>query len=122
MFHHGKELSAGDVLFSLNRLRLKPEIYEGVWMFQDMDRIEALDAKTVRIRLREPNYLFLRFLCTIPASIIPADMGGYAEADFAVRPVGTGPFRIERHSDGICVLKAFAQHFRGGRSLTGLKF
>ncbi|WP_042197835.1 ABC transporter substrate-binding protein [Paenibacillus camerounensis] len=113
LFHHGKELGASDVLFSLNRLRLQPEIYEGAWMFQDIDRMEALDAKTVRIRLREPNYLFLRFLCTIPASIIPADMGGYAEADFAVRPVGTGPFRIERHSDGICVLKAFAQHFRG---------
>ncbi len=113
LFHHGKELNAGDVLFSLNRLRLQPETYEGAWMFQDINEIEALDAVTVRIQLREPNYLFLRFLCTIPASIISADMNGYTEVDFAVRPVGTGPFRMERHSDGICVLEAFAQHFRG---------
>ncbi|MNB84147.1 HTH-type transcriptional regulator SgrR [compost metagenome] len=113
MFHHGKELNARDVLFSLNRLRLQPELFKGAWMFQDVNEMEALDAQTVRIRLREPNYLFLRILCTIPASIIPAATEGYSEKDFAIRPSGTGPFRIERHGEGICVLEAFAQHFRG---------
>ncbi|MBD0378827.1 ABC transporter substrate-binding protein [Paenibacillus sedimenti] len=113
MFHHGRELTADDVVYSIQRLRMKPEHYEAGWMFQDIERIEAMDHKTVRIRLKEPNYLFLRFLCAIPASIVPEDIGSKSEADFAKNPVGTGPFRLVRLSEGICVLEAFPLHFRG---------
>ncbi|MNO12213.1 HTH-type transcriptional regulator SgrR [compost metagenome] len=113
MFHHGRELHAGDAVFSLNRFLLHPGTYEAAWMFQDIEELEAVNATTVRIRLRESNYLFLRFLCTIPASIVPAEIAGNPEADFAAHPIGTGPFRIGLHNDGICSLEAFAQHFRG---------
>ncbi|OKP99772.1 ABC transporter substrate-binding protein [Paenibacillus sp. P46E] len=113
LFHHGRELNAGDAVFSLNRLRLHPDTYEAAWMFQDIEELEAVNTTTVRIRLRETNYLFLRFLCTIAASIVPAEIAGNPEADFTVHPVGTGPFRIGLHNEGICILEAFGQHFQG---------
>lgn len=113
LFHHGRELTAHDVVFSLDRIRLHPERFESSWMYRDIVHTEALDHKTVRVRLAEPNSLFLRFLSTVPASIVPADIVQSGEAEFARKPVGTGPFRISRFKDGICVLEAFIGHFRG---------
>lgn len=113
MFHHGRELTAHDVVFSLDRLRLNPERFESSWMFQDIERIEAIDHKTVRILLKEPNYLFLRFLSTIPASIVPEEIVRAGEAEFGKKPVGTGPFRMVRLNEGICILEAFQAHFQG---------
>ncbi|WP_426445861.1 ABC transporter substrate-binding protein [Paenibacillus sp. S-38] len=113
LFHHGRELTADDVLYSLNRLRKDPARFAGGWRFQGISHLEALDRKTVRIRLREPNHLLLRFLSTIPAAIVPADVVERDEAGFARVPVGTGPFRVVSRSEGRCVLEAFPAHFRG---------
>ncbi|WP_134683823.1 SgrR family transcriptional regulator [Brevibacillus migulae] len=113
MFHHGRELTAHDVVFTLDRLRKNADRFETSWMFQDIELVEAIDFKTVRIRLQSPNYLFLRFLCTTPASIVPADLVLSDEAVFGSKPVGTGPFRLTRLTEGICVLEAFPAHFQG---------
>ncbi|UFJ40346.1 SgrR family transcriptional regulator [Brevibacillus humidisoli] len=113
MFHHGRELTAADVVFSLDRIRLQPDRYESSWMFQDIELVEEMDYKTVRIRLKEPNHLFLRFLSTIPSSIVPRDIVQKDEVGFGKKPVGTGPFRIVRFNEGICSLEAFPTHIQG---------
>lgn len=113
LFHHGREMTADDVVFTLDRLRLHPDRFDTSWMFQDIERIEAVDHKTVRIHLTEPNYVFLRFLCTIHASIVPAEIVRNNEAEFAKNPVGTGPFGMVRYNEGVCILEAFPLHFRG---------
>ncbi|MEC0249223.1 ABC transporter substrate-binding protein [Paenibacillus chitinolyticus] len=113
LFHHGRELTAEDVMFTLNRLRHDPGRYDSGWMFRDIERMDAPDRKTVVIRLREPNYLFLRFLCTIAAAIVPEDVARRDEAAFGEMPVGTGPFRVVCRNEGRCVLEAFPAHFRG---------
>jgi MarR-like DNA-binding transcriptional regulator SgrR of sgrS sRNA len=112
-FHHGRELTASDVLFSLNRVRQHPDEFESGWMFEEIERLEAVDYKTVNILLKEPNYLFLRFLCSISAAIVPEELVRKSERDFAANPVGTGPFRLSRFYGGICTLEAFLLHFRG---------
>ncbi|UQZ37409.1 ABC transporter substrate-binding protein [Paenibacillus sp. PK3_47] len=113
MFHHGRELTADDVIFTLNRFLRNPGAYEASWMFQDIEGIEAIDSRTVRIRLQEPNYLFLRFLCTVQASVVPEDVMRNKGAEFELQPVGTGSFRMVRLDEGICSLEAFQTHFRG---------
>ncbi|MGE6226782.1 ABC transporter substrate-binding protein [Paenibacillus chitinolyticus] len=113
LFHHGRELTAEDVMFTLNRLRHDPGRYDSGWMFRDIEQMDAPDRKTVVIRLREPNYLFLRFLCTIAAAVVPEDVVRRDEAAFAEMPVGTGPFRVVSRNQGRCVLEAFPAHFRG---------
>lgn len=113
LFHHGRELTAQDVIFSLNRLRNNPDRFESSWMFQDIEQIEAVDHKTVRIVLQEPNYLFLQFLSAIHASIVPEEIVRKDEAGFAKNPVGTGPFQLVHHNEGVCVLEAYPLHFRG---------
>jgi|GEM_PF-415952 len=113
MFHHGRELTAQDVVFSLNRLRLQPDSFESSWMFQDMELVEAWDQRTVHMRLCKPNYLLLRLLATLPASIVPEDVVREQANTFAGKPVGTGRFRLIRLDEGICVLEAFTGHFQG---------
>lgn len=113
LFHHGRELTAHDVVCSLNRFRLHPQHYPTSWMFQDVEQMEAIDSKTVRIHLHTPNYFFLRFLCAVHASIVPADVVQQDGTDLSKRPIGTGPFRLVQRDDGICILEAFPAHFRG---------
>lgn len=113
LFHHGRELTAHDVVCSLNRFRLHPQHYPASWMFQDIEQIEAIDSKTVRIHLHTPNYFFLRFLCTVHACIVPEDVVQQDGADLSKQPIGTGPFRLVQRDDGICILEAFPAHFRG---------
>ncbi|WP_301170148.1 SgrR family transcriptional regulator [Brevibacillus nitrificans] len=113
LFHHGRELSAQDVVFSLDRVRLRPERFESSWMFRDIVQVRALDHKTVHILLKQANSLFLRFLSTVPASIVPQEVVLKSEEEFARHPVGTGPFQVARMQEGICVLEAFPAHFRG---------
>lgn len=113
LFHHGRELTAHDVVYSLNRLRLQPDTYEASWMCRDIEQLEAIDNRTVHIRLKEPNYLLLRLLATIPASIVPEEIVRNKEAGFGEKPIGTGPFQLTRLDGGICILEAFPAHFLG---------
>lgn len=113
LFHHGRELSARDVVFSLERLRANPDLHEASWMFRGIEQIEAVDARTVRIVLQEPNYLFLRLLAAPPASIVPEEIVQEAAETFGKNPVGTDPFQLVRLDEGICILEAFPAHFQG---------
>ncbi|MGF7034731.1 MarR-like DNA-binding transcriptional regulator SgrR of sgrS sRNA [Paenibacillus mucilaginosus] len=113
LFHHGRELTAEDVVYTLSRLRDNPARFAGGWRFQGISQLEALNRKTVRIRLREPNHLLPRFLSTIPAAVVPREVVERDEAGFAQVPVGTGPFRVVSRTGGRCVLEAFPAHFRG---------
>lgn len=113
LFHHERELTAHDVVYSLNRFRLNPQRYPASWMFQDVERLEAIDPKTVRIHLQKPNHFFLRFLCAVHASIVPEEIAQKEGTNFSKQPIGTGSFRLVQRDDGICILEAFSSHFRG---------
>ncbi|MET3292937.1 UNVERIFIED_CONTAM: SgrR family transcriptional regulator [Brevibacillus sp. OAP136] len=113
MFHHGRELTARDVVFSLDRFRQNPALSQSGWLFQGIEELEAIDHVTVRIRLRESDYLFLHALSTVYASILPEEVVRQQADEFASNPVGTGPFRLVRFNEGVCILEAFPLHFRG---------
>ncbi|NJJ41793.1 ABC transporter substrate-binding protein [Paenibacillus apii] len=112
-FHHGREVTAEDVIYTFNRLRLNPDLYEQSWLFAGIEDIRMLDRRTVHIRLKEPNYLFLHVLSLKASSILPADLCGAGEAAFMKQPVGTGSFKLARYDDSVCILEAFSSHFRG---------
>ncbi|MFB9326156.1 ABC transporter substrate-binding protein [Paenibacillus aurantiacus] len=113
LFHHGRELTAADAAFSLNRIRLNAERYAAAWMLQDVDAIDAVDSRTVRLTLARPNVLLPRFLSTVAMSIVPEELARASGDAFARQPVGTGPFRIAQLDEGICALESFPRHFRG---------
>ncbi|MFC5403422.1 ABC transporter substrate-binding protein [Cohnella soli] len=113
LFHHGKVLTADDVVYTFERLirstrrTLYGHIYKGI------ASVRALDANTVRFTLEEPNELFLPFLCTSRAAIVPKDLNQLGSLRFGQAPLGTGPFKVTEMNESICVLEAFSAHFLG---------
>ncbi|MCS7458637.1 ABC transporter substrate-binding protein [Paenibacillus doosanensis] len=111
LFHHGRELTARDVKFSLDRIRDEHVDSPYRWMFQDVVCIEALDRYAIRIRLAQPNSLFLHFLSFDRASIVPEDLVSSQGAAFKRHPVGTGPFQVVQHDANMFVCEAFPRYF-----------
>jgi peptide/nickel transport system substrate-binding protein/oligopeptide transport system substrate-binding protein len=109
-FHHGRELTSDDVVFSLTRLvdpRVKSvaadlfatirgarEFREG--RARQVDGLTALDRYTVQVTLTESFAPFVSQLAIGHAKIVPRDAVERDPEGFGARPVGTGPFRFVR--------------------------
>ncbi|GKU76318.1 ABC transporter substrate-binding protein [Paenibacillus sp. L3-i20] len=116
LFHHGREMLASDVMFSLQRLRkLAPNgLYSGV--YNGIESMITPDDTTISIRLKERNEVFLSFLTTNRASIVPQDIclaEGERFGEAGKSPIGTGPFRLLSNEQGIWTLEAFPSYFQG---------
>lgn len=113
-FHHGREMSSADVVYSLKRLQeLSPQgLYS--WAYSSIQSMETPDDTTIHIQLKERNEAFLSFLTTNRASIVPRDVCEAEGRQFGRRPIGSGPFRLAAGSEqGIWILEAFAPYFQG---------
>lgn len=113
LFHHGREMTADDVVFSLLRLKHAEHRLLYRWAYAQISKVYAIDPITVRIELESPNELFLPFLSTNRVSIVPQDICTDNRDTFGGAPVGTGPFRLTRHDDSMSVLEAFPSYFQG---------
>ncbi|WP_339315732.1 ABC transporter substrate-binding protein [Paenibacillus sp. FSL R10-2734] len=113
LFHHGKVLTAKDVVYSLGRLMRTSKRTLYSYIFKEIQRVSALNPSTVQITLKQPNELFLPFLCTSRAAIVPRDLEEMDEHTFGRRPVGTGPFKVVDMNEDTCVLEVFPYYFQG---------
>ena len=106
-FHDGHELTAKDVVYTFGSF-LDPAFVSPLkGAYRMLESVTALDAYTVRFRLREPSGSFPMQLVT---PIVP-DMSGDALRTF---PVGTGPYRFVRYAvDDQVVLSAFEGYWDG---------
>ncbi|MDO3409973.1 ABC transporter substrate-binding protein [Saccharibacillus sp. CPCC 101409] len=114
-FHDGRVLDAEDVVYTFERMKRLPERTLYGFMFRNAEKVSAAGPLTVRIALRRAHALFLPFLCTSRAAIVPKEKRGRggAAAEFGRRPVGTGPFKVTQLSRDLCVLEAFGPYFMG---------
>jgi len=112
-----KEMTADDVVASLNRLlnpNLQPNaspvaatffaLIEGADAVAAGDATEAsgvekIDDQTVSITITEPNQTFLNILSMPFGSILPAGSPTNAE-EVTANPIGTGPFLLESRESG----------------------
>lgn len=113
-FHNGDPMTADDVVFSLDRIINQYTVeYAPIkrQFFENWERVEKIDERTVRITSRRPEALFEVLANTQQGYIVPRDyiMGLTGEPDvaepgdfeaFALRPVGTGPYRVAEFVPG----------------------
>jgi peptide/nickel transport system substrate-binding protein len=94
-FHHGREFTAEDVVFSFERL-LDPQTGSPARTLVPLEKVEALDRYTVRFRLTMPYADLLLILGAQQLRILPADRANLIKTD----PSGTGPFRLVEFRPG----------------------
>jgi oligopeptide transport system substrate-binding protein len=107
-FHNGREMTAEDVKYSLDRTTLPETQSPGAGFFGSIkgyDAVAAGDAKslegvtvvdphTVRIELSRPDATFLHIMALNFSFIVPKEAVEEHGADFGKNPVGTGAFRL----------------------------
>jgi peptide/nickel transport system substrate-binding protein/oligopeptide transport system substrate-binding protein len=131
-FHHGREVTADDVVYSFTRL-VDPAVksaaadvfgaIRGAREFRAgaatrVEGLVALDRHTVQVTMAESFAPFVSMLAVGYAKIVPRDVVERDPAGFGTHPVGTGPFRFRRWDRGKeIVLEANTAYFDGAPRL-----
>ncbi|WP_339309249.1 ABC transporter substrate-binding protein [Paenibacillus sp. FSL k6-2145] len=118
-FHDGQLLTAHDIVHTFERLQSTDlrTLYRDV--SKQILSIEAVDSLTVCFQLKDPHELFLSFLTTSRAAIVPSPRTNEHKMKHArdvhgmQKPVGTGPFKVTAWDDHLCRLEAFSSYFQG---------
>ena len=110
-FHDGTAMDAEAVRYSLNRhLTMQGSFRRSE--IADMEAVEAVDAKTVRIRLKAPSASFMAALTDRAGMIVSPRAAEAASRDFGRAPVCAGPFRfVERVAQERIVVERFPEYW-----------
>ncbi len=98
-FHDGTDFEATDVVFSLERARAEDSVNAQKPLFAQIDTVEAVDATTVKVTLKQPQGSFLYNMGWGDAVIVAPES---AEGNKAT-PIGTGPFKFDNWAKGSSV-------------------
>lgn len=123
-WQHGYgEVTADDVVFSLEKSR-DPKRSAFASDYAAIDRIEALDPKTVRITLKSRVPSLLGLLSNYAGGfIVPKKAVEERGEGFRRNPVGFGPFQLQSITAGQAVtFTAHETYFRGKPKLTKITY
>lgn len=107
-FHNGREMTADDVKYSLDRVTNPETQSPGAGFFgsikgydamadgsaKSLEGVTVVDPSTVKIELSRPDATFLHVMALNFASVVPQEAVDEAGADFGKKPVGTGAFKL----------------------------
>ncbi|WP_081064626.1 SgrR family transcriptional regulator [Burkholderia cepacia] len=106
VFHDGTPLEPEDVRYTLLRMRDEPSYFQR--LYRHLLDVKIGDGRRIVCRLSDVDHLWPQRLAAANASIVPR----HRKPDFARMPIGTGPFRLTRHSEYRITLSAFGHHYR----------
>jgi len=127
-FSNGREVTADDFKYSWERM-LDPKtngpmtggaFWGGITGAQDffnakatsISGIKVVDANTLEVDLDTPNQSFLNIVAMPFGFVVPKEAVAAAGADWPHKPVGTGPFVLDRWTAGqLIVLKKNPNYF-----------
>jgi peptide/nickel transport system substrate-binding protein len=98
-FSNGDPVTANDVKFSLERFA-NPKINSQYSFLNAIDTVEALNSKTVRIRLQFLQAMFIQVVGHGVSSIIPQRVFEKDPIGFQKKPIGSGAFIFESKTPG----------------------
>jgi len=108
----GREVTAADFVYSIKRHFDPKNRPQGAWLWSgriaglvewkaagpdydvEVPGLRALDAHTIRIELTKPYPQLLYTLAQGYSAIVPREVAEKYGKEFAVRPVGSGPFKV----------------------------
>jgi len=99
-FHDGSLVTVDDIIYSIKNLA---DVGKMTSVFSNVEKVEAIDDKTVEITLKEADTEFLAFLTS---AIVPKD------TDVAKNPIGTGPYKyISRNPGENIIMEKFVDYW-----------
>src|SRR5438132_7447205 len=118
-FHNGEDFNADSVKFSLERLANPANKLRGSTSFAPIDRVEIVDAYTVRVHTKKPWPVFVSHMALRQASMYPPkEYAGKDPAAISKNPIGTGPYKFVRWvKDEEIVMEAFPGYWRGAANV-----
>ncbi|RWR26197.1 ABC transporter substrate-binding protein [Sinirhodobacter populi] len=110
-FHNGREMTAEDVKYSLDRVTNPETQSPGAGFFGSIEGFEnagpgglsgvkIIDPLTVEIKLSRPDATFLHVMALNFASVVPKEAVDEYGADFGKHPVGTGAYSLAEWTIG----------------------
>ena len=126
-FHHGRKMTADDIIWSFNRIMDGTKAYPGARFVRviegaaevekgqakEISGLKKIDDFTLEMKLTEkvdPGFYFFTAL----TSIYPADEG--AKEGFIQKPIGLGPFKFVEHVPGSrIVLERWDRFYKPGK-------
>jgi peptide/nickel transport system substrate-binding protein len=122
-FHNGDPLTAEDVVFSF--MRYKGSLAKAI--HGKMEKAEAVNPYSVRVRLKESFPEFLEYLlpgATTFGWIAPKKyVEKVGDAGFKKHPIGAGPYKFVEHVPGVKLVgEAFEEYWRKVPHVKRLEF
>jgi oligopeptide transport system substrate-binding protein len=128
-FHHGREVTAEDFVYSFTRLlgpKARGPVTDFLRRIQGADEfvqgkatsvqgLQAIDRYTLRIALKEPFAPSLTVLGLANAAVVPQEEVERLGDRFAQVPVGAGPFKLVQWEPGKEIILAANEHYYEGR-------
>lgn len=99
-FHHGREMTAEDVRYSLERVRDPKNGSPVRLIYSDVERVEVVDPSTIRLRLARPNAAMLSMMTGRASYVVPKEEVDRHGGNLQKVAIGTGPFKLAEHVPG----------------------
>jgi ABC-type transport system substrate-binding protein len=93
-FHNGRDLTAEDVKYSIDRVRDPATQSPGAGFFGSLDTITVVDPTTIKFDLSRPDATFLHVMAINFAHVVPKEAVDQYGADFGHHPVGSGAYKF----------------------------
>ncbi|HLT18814.1 MAG TPA: ABC transporter substrate-binding protein [Thermomicrobiales bacterium] len=121
-FHNGDPLTVDDVVFTIQRISDPNTESELLRYARTVTSVEALDERTVQIKLSEPDVTFPLRLTLVP--IVPkAVVEELGDEGFDANPMGTGPYRfVEWRRGDRVIMEAYEDYWQGPPKIETLVF
>jgi peptide/nickel transport system substrate-binding protein len=111
----GRKMTAGDVVYSFNRIIDKNTASSGAWIFDNrVDSIHpfvALNDSTFQLKLIRPFHPILGILSMQYCSVVPKEVVVKYGKDFGRHPCGTGPFEMIAWEEGQALIMRKNPHY-----------
>jgi peptide/nickel transport system substrate-binding protein len=126
-WHDGKPFSIDDVIFSLKKMGtpVQGKVVTMAAPFLNVASYEPVDARTLRLVLKQPSADFIWELSQDYAKILPKHVAEAEGGDMNKKAVGTGPFKLQDYRPGssVALVKNPDYAVEPGRPyLDGIKF